>query len=127
MASVLPCQCRKNEASVPRLPIVLYNSRFLARIGNVLGSMLKVNKLTSIHSRGRFARLCVELDFSHPLTMHIMVRSNLVYLEYEGLHVVCFKCGVYGHKQYQFNAEGCNMKVPYEDYVKEGTRFTPPS
>uniref|UniRef100_A0A151UFS6 Uncharacterized protein n=2 Tax=Cajanus cajan TaxID=3821 RepID=A0A151UFS6_CAJCA len=35
---------------IPRLPIELYNSRFLHRVGGILGSIFKINKLTSIQS-----------------------------------------------------------------------------
>lgn len=28
----------------------------------MLGTMLKIDKLTSIHSRGHFAQICVEID-----------------------------------------------------------------
>lgn len=44
---------------IPRLPTELYNTNFLWRIGNGLGSMLRVDRLTSIHSRGQYARICV--------------------------------------------------------------------
>nr|KYP54029.1 hypothetical protein KK1_000195 [Cajanus cajan] len=40
---------------IPGLPIELYNERFLWRVGSKLGSMLKIDKLTSIHSRGLHA------------------------------------------------------------------------
>ncbi|KAK7263633.1 hypothetical protein RJT34_31226 [Clitoria ternatea] len=49
---------------IPRLPRELYNRNMLWRIGQQLGTMLKVDEATSIHSRGRFARICVEVDES---------------------------------------------------------------
>jgi hypothetical protein len=47
---------------IPRLPIELYNDIFLRRIGNSMGAFLKMDRLTSIHSRGKFAWICVEMD-----------------------------------------------------------------
>lgn len=35
---------------IPRLPMELYNTELLWRIGSKLGTMLKVDRLTSIHS-----------------------------------------------------------------------------
>lgn len=63
--------------------------------------MLKVDKRTSLHSRGRFARICVEIDLSKQLHPHVMFRGEKLYLEYEGLHAICFRCGKYGHKKDQ--------------------------
>ncbi|XP_020202252.1 uncharacterized protein At4g02000, partial [Cajanus cajan] len=84
---------------IPGLPIELFNDRFLWRVGNKLGTMLKIDKLTSIQSRGRFARICVEIDLQKKLVSQINVLSHILRLEYEGLHSVCFTCGKYGHKQ----------------------------
>ncbi|KAJ1431569.1 putative ribonuclease H protein [Sesbania bispinosa] len=44
-----------------------YHQHFLWRVGNRLGTMLKVDDLTSIHSRGRLVRFYVELDLYHQL------------------------------------------------------------
>lgn len=57
---------------IPRLPMKLYNSRFLWHI--------------------------VEMDLEQPLPAFIMIRGNKLLLEYEGLHSICFRCGRDGHK-----------------------------
>ncbi|KAL4294232.1 hypothetical protein AHAS_Ahas18G0207500 [Arachis hypogaea] len=49
---------------IPNLPIELYNHRFLWRVGSAIGHMLKIDRTTSIHSRGIFARICVEIDLA---------------------------------------------------------------
>lgn len=64
-----------------------------------MGTFLKVDKLTSIHSRGKFARTCIEIVMDKPLGTHIMVRGYPVYIEYVGLHSICFRCGRFGHKK----------------------------
>lgn len=63
--------------------------------------MLKVDRLTSIHSRGQYARICVEVDLDRPLKSFIEIRGHKLFLEYEGLHLICFHCGKYGHKANQ--------------------------
>lgn len=88
---------------IPKLPLELYSTPFLNRIGSSLGTMLKIDKMTSIHSDGKYARICVELDLSKPLVPHIEVRGHRLPLEYEGLHQICFDCGRYGHKAGQYN------------------------
>lgn len=56
---------------IPKLPVELCNDKLLTRIGNTLGTMLKIDKLTSLHQRGKFARICVELDLDKALASHI--------------------------------------------------------
>ncbi|RYR69269.1 hypothetical protein Ahy_A03g015826 [Arachis hypogaea] len=83
---------------IPNLPIGLYNHRFLCKVGSTIGIVLKVDRTTSIHFRGRFAKICVKLDLSKKLVPRISVMRNVLNTKYEGLHLVCFSCGKYGHR-----------------------------
>ncbi|XP_015965172.1 uncharacterized protein LOC107488895 [Arachis duranensis] len=83
---------------IPNLPIELYNQKFLWRVGSTIGHMLKIDRSTSIHSRGRFARICVKIDLAKKLVPRISVLGSELYIEYEGLHQICFSCGKYGHR-----------------------------
>ncbi|XVE63291.1 hypothetical protein DITRI_Ditri07aG0008000 [Diplodiscus trichospermus] len=47
--------------------------------------------------KGRFARLCGEIDLSKPLLSKFRLRKKIRRIEYEALHLVCFQCGRYGH------------------------------
>ncbi|KAF7811664.1 putative ribonuclease H protein At1g65750 family [Senna tora] len=49
--------------------------------------------------RGRFARICVEVDLSKHLLAKFTLRKKTRRIEYEGLHMICFSCGVYGHRK----------------------------
>lgn len=49
-------------------------------------------------ARGRFFRVCVELDLSRPLIPRLMIMGRVVQVEYEGLPKICFHCGLYGHR-----------------------------
>lgn len=49
-------------------------------------------------SRGHFARVSVEIDLAKPLVAKFMFKRKVRCLEYEGLHLVCFHCGHYGHR-----------------------------
>nr|KYP46930.1 hypothetical protein KK1_031412 [Cajanus cajan] len=61
--TITASQARKVTAwiHIPGLPIELYNDRFLWRVRSKLDSMLKIDRLPSIHSQGKFARICVEV------------------------------------------------------------------
>lgn len=86
---------------IPGLPIEFCNDKFLWRVGATIGTMLRVDHHTSIHSRGKFARICVELDLRRELVPSFTVLGEEFKLEYEGLHLICFGCGKYGHRQEQ--------------------------
>ncbi|RYR10017.1 hypothetical protein Ahy_B05g078470 [Arachis hypogaea] len=45
--------------------------------------MLKISKVTSIHSRNRFARICVEVDLSKQLVPRILVFRHVLNIKYE--------------------------------------------
>lgn len=61
---------------ISELPLELYNKTFLSRIGGSLGTFLKMDRLTSIHSRGQFARFCVEMDLAKPLVPYVLLRGG---------------------------------------------------
>ncbi|XP_061356291.1 uncharacterized protein LOC133300725 [Gastrolobium bilobum] len=82
---------------LPDIPIEFYDEAFFRRIGNWLGKMIKVDSNTNAHVRGQFARICVELDLSQPLKGDYVLEGFTKQIEYEGLGLICFGCGKYGH------------------------------
>lgn len=83
----------------PELTIQFYNKQFLRRVGNRLRKILRIDETTLLASRGRFARVSIEVDLDQPLISKFMFRRRLRRMEYEGLHSVCFQCGRYGHRK----------------------------
>ncbi|CAL9031736.1 unnamed protein product [Prunus brigantina] len=71
----------------------------LKRIGNLLGKLLKIDAHTTSQNRGKFARLCVELDLTKPLEAFVQINQVWYNIEYEGLPEICYNCGLYGHKR----------------------------
>ncbi|XP_057444266.1 uncharacterized protein LOC130736451 [Lotus japonicus] len=90
---------------IPGLNVVFYDENFLLSVAQVIGTPVKVDVKTLRGDRGRFARICVELDLTKPVIGRIMVEGYWYNIQYEGLHVICTKCGCYGHRscecQYQ--------------------------
>lgn len=84
---------------IPDLPCELCNDQFLWRVSALVGTMLKVDRNTSIHSNGKFVRICVEIDLQRKLVPAFTVLGAEFKLEYEGLHLICFGCGKYGEKE----------------------------
>jgi len=77
---------------IPELLIELFNDQFLWRLGSTLGEMLKIDQVTTIQSKGKFARICIELDLDKSLQPKVIARGYLLSIQYEGLHAICFKC-----------------------------------
>ncbi|XVF57141.1 hypothetical protein PTKIN_Ptkin06aG0180000 [Pterospermum kingtungense] len=83
----------------PCLPIEYFDYDFLMKVGEKIGRPVCVDEATSLVSRGKFARMCVEIDITKPLLAKFRVRRRIRKIEYEGIHLVCFHCGVYGHRK----------------------------
>ncbi|KAM2304045.1 hypothetical protein ACFXTH_023791 [Malus domestica] len=83
------------------LHIEWFNPEAMKRIGDLIGTTLRVDAHTASQVRGKYARVCVELDLTKPLISNVKVENCWYAVEYEGLHLVCFNCGCYGHRREQ--------------------------
>ncbi|KAL0294018.1 UNVERIFIED_CONTAM: hypothetical protein Scaly_3130500 [Sesamum calycinum] len=77
----------------PEMPVEFFQEELLMRIGNRIGRAVKVDETTMAASRGRYARVCVEVDLTKPLVSMITLLGFAQAVEYEGLHQICFDCG----------------------------------
>ncbi|XP_019182142.1 PREDICTED: uncharacterized protein LOC109177287 [Ipomoea nil] len=82
---------------IPCLPAEYYNMIFLRKLGNKLGRTIRIDQATSMVSRGMFARICIEVDITKRLISKFKYKNRVRHVSYEGIHMVCFTCGVYGH------------------------------
>ncbi|XP_061355099.1 uncharacterized protein LOC133299632 [Gastrolobium bilobum] len=82
---------------LPGIPQEFCEYPFLNHLGNIIGKVIKVDKNTSTGERGKFARVCVDLDLSKPLRGEYFLEDDTFKVEYEGLYLICLKCGRYGH------------------------------
>ncbi|KAI5385122.1 hypothetical protein KIW84_071929 [Lathyrus oleraceus] len=93
---------------VSRLPIEYYDARVLTFIRNHIGVTVKVDKNTMSKERGKYVRLCVQVDLTKPLLAMFAVTKSLYKIEYEGLHLLCLSYGCFGHFK-----EGCVDQVDH--------------
>ncbi|KAI9071659.1 hypothetical protein K1719_046378 [Acacia pycnantha] len=84
---------------LPKLPARYYHKSIIRSIGGVFGDVIKVDYNTDSGERGKFARIAVVIDLTKPLISKIMVDGEIIFVEYEGLPVICYNCGKYGHLQ----------------------------
>ncbi|XP_028111147.1 uncharacterized protein LOC114309572 [Camellia sinensis] len=98
----------------PELPIEYYQEKVLFAIAKSIGKPLKIDWTTAMATRGKFARVCVEMDLSQPLKPKFILEGKLYSIEYESLHSFCFLCGRVDHRK-----EACRFKplgaLPAED------------
>jgi hypothetical protein len=70
-----------------------------------VGKTVKVDKTTLMQERGKYARLCVQVDLTKPLLAMFTIKGRKYNVEYEGLYMLCLTCGKFGHYK-----EGCPEK-----------------
>ncbi|KAI9080475.1 hypothetical protein K1719_037589 [Acacia pycnantha] len=86
----------------PDLPAPLFDKKFLLNLGNAIGKAIRLDIHTAQRARGKFARMCVELDLNKPLIPEFNVEGKVLSVVYESLGMLCTKCGWVGHQK-----EGC--------------------
>ncbi|GLT60148.1 hypothetical protein SLA2020_329290 [Shorea laevis] len=94
------------------VPIVCFQEAICLYLGSKIGKPIKVDPTTLLATRGKFARVCIEVDLSQqlPSTVDLDLEElpqSLVLVEYEGLHKICFHCGEFDHTE-----DFCHYKNP---------------
>lgn len=86
---------------IPRLPWEFWEQETLTELLRNVGSMVRVDHTTLLRQKGKFARVCLNLDISKPLPGTLRIPTPLRELSipiiYEGLHEVCALCGSTEH------------------------------
>ena len=80
------------------LPIELYETEVLKEIGGNIGKVLRIDSHTAMEARGKYARLCIQVDVNKPLINTIIIGRFEQGVTYEGIQRLCFSCGRVGHK-----------------------------
>lgn len=80
------------------LPIEYYGEKPLFHIAKRLGRPIKIDYNTATSTRGKYARVCVEVDLAKPLVPAYLLVGKKYMVEYEFLHYLCFSCGNVGHR-----------------------------
>ncbi|KAG2247637.1 hypothetical protein Bca52824_087265 [Brassica carinata] len=79
------------------IPVNFYHKTILMGIAKGLGRPIKVDLTTLNFERGRFARVCVEVNLNKPLKGTVMINGERYFVSYEGISAICSSCGMYGH------------------------------
>ena len=82
-----------------QLPIEYYQPEFLKHVGQKLGKLLKIDAITNAAIRGRYARVCVQINMTDPLPKRVRIGSFWQDIVYENLPVLCYQCRRIGHRE----------------------------
>ena len=77
--------------------------------GKQIGKVLKIDYTTSDAERGRYIRLCAEVDLTitKPLLSKFRLNRTVWKIEYESLNMICFNCG---KGKYGLKDDNCPLK-----------------
>lgn len=75
---------------LPVLLVEYYIESWLKRDGDRIGNTIKFDDMTRAMTKGKFARVYVEVDLTKPLKMGYKIRGRDWKLQYKGLHELCF-------------------------------------
>ncbi|CAN0858740.1 hypothetical protein LINGRAHAP2_LOCUS7433, partial [Linum grandiflorum] len=83
------------------------------RIASRIGHPIRVDRATEEGARGKYARVCVEVDLTKPLLSKYMLEGKKYLISYESLHGLCTVCGMY-----KSTPRGCYCQAPMESDKK---------
>ena len=81
------------------LPIELYKAKVLKQIGEAIRKVLRIDTHTAMEARGKYTRLCVQVNVNKLLINTVLIGKFKQALVYEGINKLCFTCSRIGHKK----------------------------
>lgn len=105
---------------LPGLPVEYFMDNIIKLILQRVGTPLKLDKNMAGAKRGHFAHVAVEIDLAKPLVSKVMIRRRIQYIEFEGLHAICFGCGEVVHRSTECHKNILEIAQPIQVDVDGG-------
>ncbi|CAN0829580.1 hypothetical protein LINGRAPRIM_LOCUS3002 [Linum grandiflorum] len=112
---------------LPDLPIEFYNPVAVKRIASRIGKPFRVDRATEEGARGKFARVCIEVDLSKQLLPKYKVEGKTYLIVYKGFHKICTNCGLYGAPTHLCQCRTPQATDPMISDTEEPQRANDPS
>ncbi|XP_024035693.1 uncharacterized protein LOC112096477 [Citrus clementina] len=101
---------------LPGMAFHLYDKRVLRKIGQLVGDVIKIDYRTELRERGKLARIAIRVSLTQPLVSRFNLDGRIQKVEYEGLPIICYQCGKYGHNStaclHKQTSNGINETTP---------------
>ena len=97
------------------LPMELYKAKVLKQTGEAIGRVLRIDSHIAMEARGRYARLCIQLDITKPLINTVLIGRFEQPVVYEWIHSLCFSCEKIGQRK-----EACPLTIKKLETLAEG-------
>lgn len=99
--------CRKLIQSLPGfvylewpcITTIKKKKKILRLLGQIIGTLIRIDYNTESAIRGKFARIAVEVALNKPLVSQFLLDGKLQKVENESFPYICFNCGTYGHNK----------------------------
>ncbi|GKV07787.1 hypothetical protein SLEP1_g19508 [Rubroshorea leprosula] len=104
-------------ARLPHLSADHYDPITLQKIGNKVGTLLRVDAHTAHLTRGQYARVCVQVDLDKKLVHTVRIGRKFHKVVYEGIEALCYSCGRIGHRRTQ--CPSAQHKTPHSQYPND--------
>lgn len=88
----------------------------LKQIGESIGKVLRIDTQTAMEARGRYERLCIQVDINKPLINIVLIGRFEQPVSYEAIHKLCFSYGRVGHMK-----EACQYTIKRPEMPAEGS------
>ena len=82
-------------------------------------SPVKINHNTLKVSRGKFARVCVEINLNKLVKGIVCVEGQWMKIEYEGLHIIYTNCGCHSHNSRDYAIQKVSVMVEKVDNIHQ--------
>ncbi|CAI9105147.1 OLC1v1004006C1 [Oldenlandia corymbosa var. corymbosa] len=110
---------------LPGLPVHYYNQSFLRRLGRLMGKVIHIDHQTAAKSRGKFARMTIEIDMEKPVCTQFEMKGRIQHVEYENMPFLCQTCYMIGHSTRKCVNAQEEQRADESDWVEVTKRGKP--
>lgn len=96
---------------IPDLAVEYFDSKFQHKAGAKIGKVIKIDQTTAKAERGKFTRMCFEIDLSKPLLSKFQFKGKIWKIQYEGLSLICYNCGRINYKKEDYLENRANQVI----------------
>ncbi|XP_015931305.1 uncharacterized protein LOC107457649 [Arachis duranensis] len=103
---------------ITSLNINYYQEKVMKMIASAVRKPIRIDLATKSAERGKYARVCVQINLRLPVIKRIQVDGHMYDIEFEHLNLICEKCSYFGHVTRECAKEN-NNGIEKESTVKE--------